>query len=364
MSAFEARLYFQSFYGEHENLRLKVTADVKEFEQIYLPVQQRKLIHAYSDARLCQADITCLKLEELLAQKLKALLMRRHSPDLFDFVHSVFFQKVLSISRLDILRTFYKLTVYENDPTVARDLLLALPFETIRGFWNQYLSCPKSSLFSFDDAAGWFKSIVADIFSLGAPHLAEAGAGAGASGGGGGGFWARRSHYFSSEHRDLMFEAGRLQRLLKVRYDGFDRLVEPYAMTFKKPKESAAREYFYVYDTTGGRDGKQSIKAFVADKLQAIESTEQEFEPRYPIELAKGGGYFGRPDFASSRPRAESFGRARRARAAPARGFGMTYKVQCPACGKIFSRSLVDTSLRAHKDKYGNDCYGRVGYLV
>jgi predicted nucleotidyltransferase component of viral defense system len=78
MSAFEARLYFQSFYGEHENLRLKVTADVKEFEQIYLPVQQRKLIHAYSDARLCQIDITCLKLEELLAHKLKALLMRRH----------------------------------------------------------------------------------------------------------------------------------------------------------------------------------------------------------------------------------------------------------------------------------------------
>ena len=81
-------------------MRIRVDLDVKEFDRLFLPIQSRRLIHAYSDAAQCQADIQCVKLEELLASKLKALLQRQHSPDLYDFVHAVFFQKVLNISRL------------------------------------------------------------------------------------------------------------------------------------------------------------------------------------------------------------------------------------------------------------------------
>ena len=148
-TAFEARIYFKSFYGEHENLRIKVSVDVKEYDAVYLPIQSRNLIHAYSDSAICKADVKCLKLEELLAQKLKALLMRQHSPDLFDFVHAVFFQKTLAVSRMEILSTFFKLSIYEQDPDAAKGLLLQLPFEIIRGFWEKYVSCPKASLFTF-----------------------------------------------------------------------------------------------------------------------------------------------------------------------------------------------------------------------
>lgn len=71
---FEARVYFRSFYGDDEDLRLRVNLDVKEFDSIFLPIQTRRLIHLYSDANACQADLRCLKLEELPASKLKALL--------------------------------------------------------------------------------------------------------------------------------------------------------------------------------------------------------------------------------------------------------------------------------------------------
>ena len=91
---YEARVYFKSFYGE-EDVRIRVDLDVKEFDRLFLPIQSRRLIHAYSDAAQCQADIRCVKLEDLLASKLKALLQRQHSPDLYDFVHAVFFQKVV-----------------------------------------------------------------------------------------------------------------------------------------------------------------------------------------------------------------------------------------------------------------------------
>ena len=78
-----------------------------------------------------------MKLEELLASKLKALLQRQHSPDLYDFVHAVFFQKILDISRREVLTTFLKQTIYEPQPLIARNLLLELPFQTIRGLWSR-----------------------------------------------------------------------------------------------------------------------------------------------------------------------------------------------------------------------------------
>jgi predicted nucleotidyltransferase component of viral defense system len=78
---YEARVYFKSFYGE-EDVRIRVDLDVKEFDRLFLPLQSRRLIHAYSDSVQCQADIRCVKLEELLASKLKALLQRQRLVDL------------------------------------------------------------------------------------------------------------------------------------------------------------------------------------------------------------------------------------------------------------------------------------------
>lgn len=223
---FEARVYFRSFYGEDEDLRLRVSLDVKEFDSIFLPILTRRLIHSYSDASACQADLRCLKLEELLASKLKALLQRRHSPDLYDFVHSLFFQKALAVSRREVLTTFLKQTIYEPSPASAKGLLLQLPFELIRGFWNQYLVCPKLSLFSFDDAETWFKSIVNDIFALAEPRPAFAARG-----------WGAAPVFYSANLRDTIMEGGRLQRLLRLVYDGYERLVEPYSLTFKRRRD-------------------------------------------------------------------------------------------------------------------------------
>jgi predicted nucleotidyltransferase component of viral defense system len=90
---YEAKVYFDGFYGEQE-CTIKVKMDVQEFDRIFLPVQTRNIIHSYSDVTECTGQTQCHKLEELLASKLNALLHRRHSPDLYDFIYSVFFQRV------------------------------------------------------------------------------------------------------------------------------------------------------------------------------------------------------------------------------------------------------------------------------
>lgn len=269
---YDARVYFKSFYGE-EDFRLRVSMDVREYDRIFLPIQRRQLIHSYSDSDQCNATILCFKLEELLASKLKALLQRRHSPDLYDFVHAVFFQKTLDISRLEVLTTFLKMTIYEPDPVVAKNLLLQLPFQVIGGLWREYLVCPTMSDFSFENAERWFKTSIAEMFALLEPRFAVAG-GLG---------WSQRRYYYPAAFRDPIIEAGRLKRVIRFVYDGLERKVEPYALAFKRRRDGVAREYFYGWDQTGGRSGEIGIKSYTADKVEAVEVTEETFEPRFPI---------------------------------------------------------------------------------
>jgi predicted nucleotidyltransferase component of viral defense system len=342
---YEARVYFKNFYAE-EDVTLRIDLDVKEFDRVVLPVQERNLVHAYSDAEDCAAVLKVHKLEELLASKLVAMLRRQHSPDLFDFVHSIFFQKTLEVSRREVITTFLRKTIYEPTPQIARGLLLDLPFAVFRGLWEKYLVCPKSSLIAFDSAEQSFRSIIGELFALVAPQPAFATARGG----------AQQPSYFGGSVRNKLLEAGRLQRILRMVYDGVQRRVEPYALAFKRRKDGVGQEYFYGWDLSGGRSGNVGIKSFFPDKVTSADITEETFVPRFPIEMAKGGvGYFSAPGFRSN-PRLVSYRRTTRS--------GPTYTIQCSHCGKQFKRKTRTTRLNEHKDRFGNRCYGRNGFLV
>ncbi len=341
---YEGRVYFKSFYGEDSAI-LKIDLDVKELDRIFLPIQTRRLIHAYSDADLCRADIRCMKLEELLAAKLKALLQRQHSPDLYDFVYATFVDTSLDISRKEVITTFLKKTIYEPDPQVARGLFLSLPFQTIRALWDKYLVCPRMALIAFENAERAFRDVIMELFGALTPSPRPMPA-----------FAAAPIGYYTASQRAVIMEAGRLQKLLRVTYKGFTRLVEPYSLVSKRRADGAAREYFYVWDLSGGRSGQQGIKSFFADELQDVQITDTSFTPRYPIELTKASGYFARPFSPSGGTRPPV--RRQRPRAAT------TFTVECPYCGKSFKRTTPDVHLNEHKDRYGNRCYGRMGVLV
>ena len=81
----------KDFYRESgHRFDYRVRLDVTQFDRLYLPVQTRNLIHPYSDSNACAAGVKCVKLEELLATKLKCLLQRRHLADLYDYVYANF----------------------------------------------------------------------------------------------------------------------------------------------------------------------------------------------------------------------------------------------------------------------------------
>ena len=74
--------------------------------------------------------------------------------------------------------------------------------------------------------------------------------------------------------------------MISLLYDDYERLIEPYKLTFcVRKSDGRGLEYFWGYDISGGKSGKVSIKQFICDKIQAVRPTSRGFSPRFPIEL-------------------------------------------------------------------------------
>jgi predicted nucleotidyltransferase component of viral defense system len=291
IEALEARLYFKSFYGE-ENLSLRTQLDITQFDRIYLPVQNRQLLHPYSDSEACAAAIACHKLEEILASKLTTLLHRRNPVDLFDLLYAIVFRDQFGVNRREVITTFLKKSIFEREPTAARDQLRAIPIADFRALWKS-LVAPVASLMNFDFVVGNFQGLVDSLFALVVPpQPAFAPAGGFVpriirpSGSVGRSMGIGLRNYFSSDIRNAIIGAGRARTMVRLSYDGYDRLIEPYKLEYYvRKKDGQGLEYFWGWDTTGGKSGKIGIKQFICDKIQSVRATSQSFQPRYAVEL-------------------------------------------------------------------------------
>jgi predicted nucleotidyltransferase component of viral defense system len=284
---YKYQLYFKDMIGGQDHVTISIRVDMTEYDRLYLPVQERQLIHPYSDADACAATIRCVKLEEALADKLKCLLQRRYCYDLFDLVYGVFVTKDIAVDRAELMTVFLRKTIFGSSPGAARALLLDLPFDTYRGWWDKVLLVPAASRMSFDAAVETLRSGIADLF---APYAVGS---------------RRELAFYPSRLRNPIMEAGAGRKLIRLTYEGRPRIVEPYSLVFKRTSEGAAQEYFYVWDRTGGRTGR-GIKSFFNYKIRSLEVLDETFEPRYEITLSKAGDSDQRGYFASTRRRRAS----------------------------------------------------------
>ena len=347
----EARLYFSDFYGKPSKIVLGVRLDVTQFDKLYLPIQERNLIHPYSDLEACTTLIKCVQLEEILATKMRCLLQRKHIADLFDLVYATIIASEIKIDRKALISTFYKITIFRSNPSVVKGLFVDLPIKALSNVWIKYISCPAATFFDFDRAKDAFLDLVEELIP--GPATRD---------------YSRT--FFPSALRNPILAAADTMTLLKLTYSGVERLVEPYELAFKIRKDGQAREYFYAYDTTGGSSSPPGIKAFLPGRVQKVENTDQKFDPRMSMEISKAGGAESVSHFKSKAghrsiiPRVSSRKPRTRSRSyfSPS-AYSLTYKIQCPFCGKKFSRKRPgDTKLNPHKDRYGNRCFGRIGY--
>ncbi|WEX89955.1 nucleotidyl transferase AbiEii/AbiGii toxin family protein [Sinorhizobium garamanticum] len=347
--SYKGRVYFTDFFGKQDDLTISIKVDMTGLDRLYLPATTRKLIHPYSDAGACTADITCMALEEVVASKLKCLIQRRHSHDLFDLVYATFIDRSIELDRALVLRTFLGKTIFSASPAAAKSILLGIPMSFFSGVWERYIKCPKATRFSFERATEGFKDTIEQLF-----------------GGVRGGGWGEQL-YYGPEHRNLIMEAGASRKLMKIGYHGVERVIEPYSLSYKKAQGRRAREYFYAWDRTRG----PSIKTFFNTDVESLAILDETFEPQFEIELSKAGeearkAYFGKP-FSEGTRRVGSSTLVRTRRTKAFRGIGgfeQTYKVQCPYCQKIFTRKTQSLTLNEHKSPDGYRCGGRAGYKV
>ena len=298
---------------------------------------------AYSDADKCRCVVRCLKLEEMLAAKLKCLLQRRIASDLYDYVYAIFINRELDVDRAEIASTLLKKTIFEPSPGVLMGLFLGLPFQLFRAAWSEYVVAPLASVIDFDTAVEQFSSNVRELFA----QFTET---------------RRNVSYFPASLRNPIMEAASALKLLSVTYNGHRREVEPYSLAFKRRRDGYGQEYLYVWDRTGGRDSGPGIKTFLHNRIQSIDVLSESFEPRYPVELSKAGelgnrSYFGKPFGAGSGSR-RSRGRSWFASSR------LLYVIECSYCHRRFTRVTLRTTLKPHKDRYANRCFSRVGYMV
>lgn len=337
-TVYKYKLYFTDFYGARNNVTISLRMGITEFGRLYLPVQSRRLIHPFTDRAECAVDLRVVSLEEALADKLKCLLQRRSSFDLFDLAYSIFINNEIAVDKRAIVTTFLKKTIFGASPPAALGLLLAVPFDAMRHFWENKIVCARDSLLDFTTTVDQFKEELGSLFST--FRYGEHG----------------QLAFFPAELRTPIMEAGSSQTLLRITYDGVERMVEPYSLRFKRRQDGVGQEYLYVWDRTGGRSSGPGIKSMFSWKISSIATTDVKFEPRTEIELAKAGEFPDRTTFGA--------GRGRRPTAAPSRRTPLRYRIRCAYCNRIFERSTSSTNLKAHKDTYGNACFGRRGYRV
>jgi predicted nucleotidyltransferase component of viral defense system len=292
VDALEVRLYFKGFYGE-ENLNLRAQLDVTQFDKIYLPVQSRELLHAYSDARDCRATIRVQKLEEILASKLTALLHRRKPVDIYDLLYAILIARDYPVARLEVVSTFLKKSIFEPQPNLAKEQLLAIPLGAFEGIWPS-LIVPTAALMAFSFVTANFHSLVDSLFALLVPAAMVSTTAARPLGrplGRVGGFPGRLSGLggvspLRANTRQTLVTAAHNQHMVEIIYDGYTRLVEPYKLEYYVRKSDGhGSEYFWGWDTSGGKSGKVGIKQFFCHKIASATESTRTYVSRFPVEL-------------------------------------------------------------------------------
>jgi predicted nucleotidyltransferase component of viral defense system len=348
---FEAKIYFKDFYGKADHITLKISLDVTRFDKNYLPIQIKELLHPYSDSSQVNSVIRCMKLEEILATKLKCMLQREHAPDLFDFIYSIYLNKDISIDKREMRRVFLKRTIFESNPSMAKNILLKLPLEYLKARWAKAIIYTQSKLIDLNDAIGNFTAEISNIFS----DVPDS---------------SYNDHlYFGPDLRNKILQAGRTLTLLRVIYNRADRLVEPYSLKFLERSDGTAREYLYVWDRVGSKNNP-GIKMFLPDRIALLENTNEVFIPRegQEIELCRAGEYPENRYLYDKKKKAardlekryiwirKKSGRIRTT--SRTSSFGPKYVYKCSTCGKRFYHKTQNSTLRQHKNKNGFPCYG------
>lgn len=331
----------------------RVLMDITQHEPVFDPPSSRVPFHPYPDALPADLTVLTYSLEELIAEKTRALYERTRPRDLYDVIFLIenHFQE-LNMRR--ILELFRQKCIAKNREIPSANELLRIVENAaeLRSEWANMLAHQLPALPILDDLLqrlpgliGWIDQpeIVLPAAALASPSVSAGEELIAPSG---------IQYWESNIPLEVVRFSGANRLLIDFVYDGKPRRAEPYSLR----RAQTGNILLYAWE-----QGSTHIKAFNVQRIQNMRTTNITFQPRYRVEFTIGG-LLQTPDIQRSSPRTTFYSPSSRLRK---RAGGPTYIFECSYCQKKFRHATNTPTLRKHKSKDGNwDCPGRRGYLV
>jgi len=270
----------------------RVKFDITQHEVLVDAPESREVFHRYSDAIEPAPRIACYTVNEILAEKTRALFERQgRARDVYDVVHiSRNFREEIHAGRaLQILEEKF---AFKNIPKPSVDVILSrVDVDTLRSNWDHQLAhqlpmIPPAQTFfeELHEALVWWMEPVKaspvieavqlepDERLIPREHFPSRIAVASERGG---------PSVMEGNAIDRIRFAARNRLLVEVTYHGVTRVVEPYSMRTKGTRN----RLLYIWEITRGNSKTDQIKAYKINEIQSASILQQSFTPRYAVEL-------------------------------------------------------------------------------
>jgi predicted nucleotidyltransferase component of viral defense system len=344
---FQARVPYRGPLGRPQFA--KVLFDLSRYEVLVDEADQRAPFHAYPDELPEDVAIPAYSIEELVAEKTRALLERTRPRDLYDVVQIV--ENHAEGVDFSLAREFFhaKCTHKGLVPPTAHDLVArVVGSQELRADWANMLAHQLPALPPIDGVLSRVSEVLAWLDAAASPggdepaavgpvtaplQRAPAGPGAGTL------LAPPTTTYWGQLPLEQVRFAGANRLLIAFEYNGKARLAEPYSLR----RAAAGHVTLFAWE-----QGAAHIKQFRVDELRGLTVTPQSFVPRFVIELT-----------GSMIPSRPAHGRLRRRHGSSLH----RYVYRCTHCGREFAHERSNASLRPHQDSHGHACAGRRGFL-
>lgn len=355
--SFEARVAYRGPLADPSMPRVRF--DLTRSEPVLDGIARRPVFHAYPDAIPAALTVSTYTIDELFAEKVRALAERTRPRDLYDVVF-VLENRPEDLNLDRVRELFREKCAVKKFAAPSSEALIAL----IRGAvelaseWENMLghqlpSLPPLEFYQsrVDGLFGWIDQptaapeIALPRMSVGAdqPIIASAGL----------------QYWGGGVALEAVRFAGSNRLLVEFMYHGKMRRAEPYSL--RRARTGNILLYAWESDSP-------TIKAFKVDEITMLRATTTPFVPRYRVEFTAGGpiAVAEMPARVSSGPRYVPTPRSSsRGYGTYPRQAGPTYVYECTSCGRKFNHTKRDPTLRQHMDRSGyGKCPGRRGYLV
>jgi len=342
----EGRIYYQGPRRAPTPARIKL--DLSASEKVVSQSITRSITHSYSDKLPEPANVLCYSLEEVFAEKIRAMGERGYPRDLYDIIflfrNGPFKENPELIKSILVSKSESKNVPLPSIEIVKQPQLL----NELKAEWGNMLGHQLPKLPNFEEFLdelpelfNWLEKrfIPEPLKTIPGRKGEEIG-------------WYPPAGVtrwgFNIPLESIRFAAVN-HLCIELGYNGTKRIIEPYSLR----RTTEGNLLLYTIKV-----GYNEIRAYRVDRIESVRVTDNTFQPKFQIEFSPSGNIDAPPtDRKIIKFKHPSFKKYHKT-------FGPTYIFECPVCGKRFKRSKYDSTLKPHKDKNGYMCMGRYGYYI